>query len=175
MIVLSFLHKQDLFSWVRSQQFSSYNSVGLMYSCKYLWWNLSNSPGTLTLIYWETLAGMLPQITLQFTLLTAGVITQLKHHTVREQLCLHLLLPTRMLFYGSTWGDTWQKVMLMSTCSSLLFHGSTSQKIGCRINKLNANMQTCPSICRFERKLTFKYKFRLHVSLCRPLDLDNFC
>lgn len=69
------------FRGYHSQQFSSYNSVGSMCSSKYLWWNLSNSPGTSTLIYWETLAGMQPQIAPQSELLTAEVIEQLKHHT----------------------------------------------------------------------------------------------
>lgn len=51
----------------------------------------------------------------------------------------------------------------------------TSQKIGCRINKLIVSMQMCPSICRSERKWTFKSKFSLHQSLCKPLNFEDFC
>lgn len=94
------------FRGYHSQQFSSHNSVGLMYSSKYLWWGLSNSPGTSMVIYWETLAGMQPQIAPQLTLLTAGVITQLKHLTGQRA--------TPVCISWCQWG-----------CCSMVAHGVT--------------------------------------------------
>lgn len=149
-----------------SQQFSSYNSVGLMCSCKYLWWNLSNSPGTSTLIYWEILPGMQPQITVQFALLTTEVITQLKHHTVQRATGSAAPVTNKdvVLWQHMGW-QLWQKVMFMSTFGSLLLHDPTSQKSGCRICKLNVNMQTYPSICRSE-EMNFQIQVQTACKVC---------
>lgn len=106
------------FRGYHSQQFSSHNSVGLMYSSKYLWWGLSNSPGTSTVIYWETLAGMQPQIAPQLTLLTAGVITQGREQLLSASPGANVgVVP----WWHTGW-QSWQKLMFASTFSSLLFH-----------------------------------------------------
>lgn len=159
-----------MFSWLCSQQFSSCNSAGLIYSCKYLQMNSSNSPGISTLIYWEILAGMLPRITLWLTLLTSGVITQLKYQTVQRvtQSITAVTNKDVVLWQDMGW-DLRQKVIFMSTFLSPLFDVYTSQKIGYRINKLSVNILMCPSICRSDRKLKFWSKVRMHVSFCRTL------